>query len=239
MDIVRQKQVREWALVGLVASMALVANLPDSVLDRVGVEQGLLMALLGVMVVFALFLYVRFFFFLLYALLAIGANLPAQWAEALGVSPTPMLIALIAMVLLSVINYTAKKLPSGLEPPKHKEHPEATQMLIDAIGKHNLSYFRTLMTMDFDVNPPGADGLTPLMHAAKRGEFKMVQMLIRRGASALPEGPQGRASDVAMKANFPKVAEFLTRVEQVHAAEADRLAKQRSQEKPDTAAAIA
>lgn len=235
MDIVRQKQVREWTLVALVVVMALVANLPESVLDRIGIEQGVLMALLGLMVVFALFLYVRFFFFLLYALLAVGANLPAQWAEALGVSPTPMLIALIAMVLLSVINYTAKTLPSGLEAPKHKENPEATQMLIDAISKHNLSYFRTLMTMNFDVNPPGTDGLTPLMHAARRGEFKMVQMLIRHGASALPEGPQGRASDVAMKANFPKVAEFLLRVEQVHAAEADRQDKQ--QAKPAAATA--
>ena len=53
-------------------------------------------------------------------------------------------------------------------------------------------------------------------------EFKMVQMLIRRGASALIEGPSGRASDVALKGNFPKVAEFLTRVETVHAAEAEK-----------------
>ena len=64
MDIVRQKQVREWTLLGLVATMAVVANLPRSFLDAMGVEQGLLMAMLGLMVVFALFLYVRFFFFL-------------------------------------------------------------------------------------------------------------------------------------------------------------------------------
>jgi hypothetical protein len=222
MDIVRQKQVREWTLLGLVATMAVVANLPRSFLDAMGVEQGLLMAMLGLMVVFALFLYVRFFFFLLYALLAIGANLPEQWAHSLGISQTPMLVALIAMVAASVLNYTAKALPSGLEPKKSKENPEATQMLIEAIGKHNLSYFKTLMNMDFDVNTPAPDGMTPLMHAAQKGEFKMVQMLIKRGASALPEGPLGRASDAALKANFPKVAEFLNRVEQVHAAEAEK-----------------
>ncbi len=222
MDIVRQKQVREWTLLGLVATMALVANLPRSILDRLGVEQGLLMAMLGLMVVFALFLYVRFFFFLLYALLAVGANLPEQWAQSLGISQTPMLIALIAMVAMSVLNYTAKKLPTGLEPKKLKENPEATQMLLDAIDKRNPSYFKTLLSMDFDVNLAGPDGVTPLMKAAQKGDFKMVQMLIRRGASALPEGPSGRASDIALKHNFPKVAEFLTRVESVHAAAAEK-----------------
>lgn len=224
MDIVRQKQVREWTLLGLVATMAMVANLPRSILDNIGIEQGLLMAMLGLMVVFALFLYVRFFFFLLYALLAVGANLPEQWAQSLGISQTPMLIALIAMVALSVLNYTAKKLPTGLEPKKRKENPEATQMLLDAIDKRNASYFKTLLTMDFDVDLAGPDGVTPLMKAAQKGDFKMVQMLIRRGASALPEGPAGRASDVALKNNFPKVAEFLTRVESVHAAAAEKQA---------------
>lgn len=222
MDIVRQKQVREWTLLGLVATMALVANLPSGVLASIGVEQGLLMAMLGLMVVFALFLYVRLFFFLLYALLAVGANLPEKWADSLGISQTPMLIALIAMVALSLLNYTAKALPTGLEPKKRKENPEATQMLGDAIDKRNLSYFKTLLTMDFDVDVPGMDGMTPLMRAAQKGEFKMVQMLIKRGASALPEGPAGRASDVALKHNFPKVAEFLTRVETVHAAAAEK-----------------
>ncbi|MBI5898110.1 MAG: ankyrin repeat domain-containing protein [Rhodocyclales bacterium] len=233
MDIVRQKQIREWALLGLVGTMALVANLPPWVLERIGVEQGLLMAMLGLMVVFALFLYVRFFFFLLYFLLAIGANLPEQWAHSLGISQVPMLIALIAMVALSVLNYTAKALPSGLEPKKSKENPEATQMMIDAIAKRNLSYFKTLLTMDFDVNLPGADGFTPLMHAAQKGEFKMVQMLIKRGASALPEGPAGRASDVALKGNFPKVAEFLGRVETVHG---DAAAKMAPKQQEPTAA---
>ncbi len=228
MDIVRQKQIREWTLLGLVGTMALVANLPPTFLERIGIEQGLLMALLGLMVVFALFLYVRLFFFLLYFLLAIGANLPEQWAHSLGISQTPMLIALIAMVALSVLNYTSKALPTGLEPKKSKDNPEATQMLVDAISKRNLSYFKTLMTMDFDVDLPGGDGFTPLMHAAQKGEFKMVQMLIKRGASALPEGPAGRASDIALKNNFPKVAEFLTRVEIVHGDAASKRAPNQS-----------
>lgn len=220
MDIVRQRQIREWTLLGLVGTMALTANLPSNVVDRLGVEPKLLMALLGLMVVFALFLYVRFFFFLLYALLAVGANLPDQWADSLGISRTPMLIALIAMVVLSLINYSAKALPTGLEPKKRKQNPDATRALLEAIERKNLSYVRTLLAMDFDLDDAGPDGMTPLMCAAQRGEFKIVQMLIKRGASPLLAGPAGRASEVALKNNFPAVSEFLKRVEQVQAAEA-------------------
>jgi hypothetical protein len=90
------------------------------------------------MVVFALFLYVRFFFFLLYCAAGrSGQTCRNNGQQSLGISQTPMLIALIAMVALSVLNYTAKKLPTGLEPKKRKENPEATQMLLDAIDKRN------------------------------------------------------------------------------------------------------
>lgn len=229
MDIVRQKQIREWTLLGLVGSMALVANLPRHALDSIGLDPGLLMAVLGLMVVFALFLYVRLFFFLLYAMLAVGANLPEQWANSLGISQTPLLVALIAMVALSLLNYGAKALPTGLEPKKRKPNLEATQVLLDAIERRNLSYIKTLLTMDFDLDEPGADGATPLMRAAQRGEFKIVQLLIKRGASPLVAGATGKASDLAQKNNFPSVAEYLKKVEEVQAAETSRRAASRSQ----------
>ena len=224
MDIVRRQQIREWTLLGLVGIMAMIANLPRQMLENVGLEPRLLMAVLGLMVVFALFLYVRFFFFMLYALLAAGANLPEQWAETLGISQTPMLIALIAMVALSLLNYGAKMLPSGLEPKKRKPNPEATQVLLDAIERRNLPYIKTLLNMDFDIDEAGAAGLTPLMLAAQRGEFKIVQLLIKRGASSLLTGPAGKASDLALQNNFPSVSEFLKRVEEVQATEAARQA---------------
>ncbi len=234
MDIVKQKQIREWTLLGLVGTMALIANLPRPILDKLGVEVGVLMAMLGLMVVFALFLYVRFFFFLLYALLAVGANLPEQWADSLGISQTPMLVALIAMVALSLVNYSAKAMPTGLEPKKLKENPEATQMLLEAIERRNLSYLKTLLTMDFDLDIAGSDGMTPLMRAAQRGEFKIVQMLIKRGASSLVAGPGGRASEVAIKHNFPAVSEFLKRVEEVQSAAAAK----RSASEPASGSAV-
>ncbi|MCK9382510.1 MAG: ankyrin repeat domain-containing protein [Sulfuritalea sp.] len=224
MDIVRQKQIREWTLVGLVGAMALVANLPSKVLDSIGVDVGLLMAILGLMVVIALFLYVRFFFFLLYALLAVGANLPGKLAEELGISQGPMLAALVIMVAISLLNYGAKLMPSGLEAKKRTQNPEATRVLLNAIERGNLPYVKTVLAMDFDLDTFDSQGMSPLMHAAQRGEFKIVQRLIQRGASSLLVGPSGKASDVALQNNFPAVNEFLKRVEEVQAAEAARRA---------------
>ncbi|OHC70641.1 MAG: hypothetical protein A3H93_16895 [Rhodocyclales bacterium RIFCSPLOWO2_02_FULL_63_24] len=224
MDIVKQKQIREWTLLGLVGTMALVANLPPHILNSIGVEVGLLMAILGVMVVLALFLYVRFFFFLLYALLAIGANLPEKWADGLGISQTPLLAALIAMVALSLLNYGAKMLPSGLEPKQRKQNSEATQVLLDAIERGNVAYIKTVLSMDFDLDTTDGEGMTPLMRAARRGDLGIVQMILKRGASASHPGPAGRASDIALQNNFPAVCECLKKAEATEAAEAARQA---------------
>jgi hypothetical protein len=219
MDIVRQKQIREWTLLGLVGAMALIANLPRHLIDRIGLEPDVLMALLGLMVVIALFLYVRLFFFLLYALLVIGANLPDQWANSLGISTLPMLVALIIMIAFSILNYGAKMLPSGLEPKPRKQNTEATQVLLDAIARDNLPYIKTLLTMQFDLDTVDDQGLTPLMRAAQKGNFKVVQMFIKCGASPLVSGPSGRASEVALQHNFPAISEFLKKVEEVQSAE--------------------
>lgn len=234
MDIVKQKQIREWTLLGLVGTMALVANLPRNLVDRIGIDPGLIMAMLGLMVVFALFLYVRLFFFLLYALLAVGANLPDQWADSLGISQTPMLMALAAMVALSLFNYGVKVLPSGLELKPRKQNPEATRVLLDAIARDNLPYIKTLLSMDFDLDTVDDQGMTPLMRAAQRGNFKVVQMLIKRGATPLLSGPSGRASDVALQNNFPAVNEFLKKVEEVQSAETAR----RSATQPQAGSAV-
>ena len=200
--------------------MALIANLPPQLLSSIGIDPSLLMAILGLMVVLALFLYVRFFFFLLYALLAVGANLPDKWAEGLGISQTPLLAALMTIVALSLLNYGVKILPSGLEPKKRKQNPEATQVLLNAIERDNISYINTVLTMDFDLDTVDEAGMTPLMRAAQRGNLKIVQMMLKRGASPSLAGPSGRASDVALQNNFPAVTECLKKAEEADAAEA-------------------
>ena len=220
MDIVKEKRIREWTLLGLVGTMALVANLPAHVLSDIGLQTNLLMAVLGVLVVLALFLYVRFFLFLLYMLLVVGANLPEQWAEGLGISRAALLATLIAMVAMSLLNYGAKMLPTGLEPKPRKQDPEATQVLLNAVERGNLSYIKTLLTMDFDLDTIDDEGMSPLMRAARRGDFTIVQMLLKRGASPSLAGPSGMASDIALQNNFPAVNEYLKRAEEAEAAAA-------------------
>ncbi len=161
-------------------------------------------------------------------MLAIGANLPQQWAESLGLSQLPLLLALFAMVVLSLVNYAVKMLPSGLEHKKRKINPEATQVLLNAIDRGNDSYVKSVLAMDFDLDTVDVAGMTPLMRAAQRGNFKVVQMLVKRGASSLISGPTGKASDVALQHSFPSVTEFLKRVEEVQALETARLAAAQS-----------
>ncbi len=224
MDIVKQKQIREWILLGLVGATALAANLPRDLLGRIGVDAGLLIAVLALMVALALFLYVRFFFFLLYALLVLGANLPDTWAHALGMSQAPLLVALIAMVAMSLLNYRVKLFPSGLEPKKRKQNPEATQVLLSAIERGDLSYVKTLLAMEFDLDTIDDQGMTPLMCAARSGNLKIVEMMLKGGASPSLAGPSGRASDIALRNNFPAVNECLKKAEEAEATEAARQA---------------
>lgn len=228
MDIVKQKQVREWILLSLVGGMALVANLPHGLLETLGINLQLVMAILGLIVVLALFLYVRFFFFLLYTLLAIGANLPEKWADGLGIAQGPLLATLVSMVVLSLINYGVKLLPSGLDRPPPKPNPEATQVLLNAIERGNLKYIKAVLSMEFDVNGVDAQGISPLMRAAQKGNLEVVDLLLAKGASPRLAGPLGTPVQIALNASQPAVAERL------HQAEADEAAKLAALQRPPT-----
>lgn len=229
MDIVKQRRIREWMLLSLVGLMALVANLPTSTLDAAGLERGIIMAVLGLVVILALFLYVRFFFFLLYSLLTVGANLPEQWAEALHISTGPLLLTLISMVCVSLLNYGIKLLPSGLDPKPKKKNPEAIQVLLNAIDRGNPNYIRSVLSMNFDVNMTGDTGQTPLMRAAQRGDEATVDVLLRYGADPGLVGTGGAPADLARAAGHDVLAHRLDTVL------AERIKAQQARE-PDDAA---
>jgi hypothetical protein len=225
MDIVQEKRIREWTLLSLVGIMALVANLPRRLLNDIGVQPDLLMAVLGVLVLLALFLYVKFFFFLLFMLLTVGANVPGKWAQELGMNQEVLLATLIAMVAMSLLNYAAKLLPTGLEKRARKQNPRAFETLRNAIERGNVSYVATLLSMDIDLDAADADGMTPLMLAARRGDIKIARLILKHGASPSIAGPSGRASAIALQNNFPAVSELIKVAEEVDSAELVRRAK--------------
>ena len=200
MDIVAKRRAREFTLLMLVSGMALIANLPERVLSMVDLDRSVIMAVLGVVVLIAVFLYVRMFFFLFYLLLAVGANLPEQWAEALNISQGPLLAALITMVAISLVNYSAKVLPTGLEKRAKRANPEALQALLSAVDRGNPTHVRSVLSLDFDVNGTGPDGLTPLMHVVQRGNIEIFNMLVAHGADLHAKGPQGTVAEMAVKA---------------------------------------
>jgi hypothetical protein len=122
LDFLTRLRIRELILLGLITVSAVIANLPkEYVEDSLGMNQDLVIAVLGIAVIFGLFLYLRFGLFVAVLLLVAGANLPEQIAEGLNMSKIPIILALIALVGVGLINYVVKMLPTGLEPrPKEK-----------------------------------------------------------------------------------------------------------------------
>src|ERR1035437_2371142 len=109
MDFLQARKYKEWALVGLVGLATLFALLPPNVTEQLSIDRAYIAAILGILLVIALFLYLKFAFFIMVALLVIGANVTDNWSDTLGISKLPLIIALIAMVGISLINYVDRK----------------------------------------------------------------------------------------------------------------------------------
>lgn len=218
MDLVKAYRVRETLLLILVAVMAVIANLPAGMLDSIGLQRPYMLAPLGVIVVFALFLYEKVFVFLLFALLVTGANLPREWAATFGIDPMMLLITLIALVVISVINHLSRLIPSGLEPKPRKKSAEGIKALNYAIDRGNLAYAQQILNMGFDMNMTGNDGRTPLMRAAALGQGGMVELLLRNGADgSIVSQDNFTASELALRNGHQAVADILRAVRQQQA----------------------
>ncbi|MGA8006058.1 MAG: ankyrin repeat domain-containing protein [Burkholderiales bacterium] len=213
LDFLTRLRIRELVLMGLIAVTALLANLPrEYVLETLGVNPDVLLAALACAVVLGLFLYLKFFFFLAVVLLIAGANMPQQVADGLHISRVPLVLALIALVGISLINHVVKLLPTGLEPRPLERSPEAVRALFYAIDRGNVVYAQKLLAMRFDPNLAHENGDTPLAHAAATGNALMVEVLLRHGADPSLATPQGDTPvEYALRHGHAEVAEMLRR----------------------------
>lgn len=226
-------KAREWALVGLIGLTALLANLPRDMLDGWGVNPDHLIAILAVVVLISLFFYLKFTFFLMFIALAAGANMPAQIAEKLGISTTPLILALAAMVGMSLINYVIGLLPTGLEEKPKEKSAEGIKTLFYAIEKGNLVYAQKILSMNFDPNLLADNGYTPLMYAAARGNAQMVELLIRNGADVTIMSKEGdTALELALKMGSAEVADVIKKARAEQLAREEALAQQKQQNAP-------
>lgn len=199
--------IKEWLLIAMVGLIAVLANLPEGVSERLSVNVDYLIITLAAVVFVGLLLYMRFTFFLIVTLLVIGANLPGQWAERLNISRVPLLLALALMVGVSLINHIVRLLPSGLEKDDSRE---AQKALFYAVEKGNMVYAQKLLNMNLDPNARAENGYTPLMYAAARGHIGLTELFLRNGADSLLVNHEGdSAVDLALRMGHAQVADVL------------------------------
>ena len=209
-DLLTRMRIREVLLFGLIALTAVFANLPQETIAELGFNHDYLIAALGCAVVIGLFLYLKFFFFLAVALLILGANMPEQIAERFSISKIPLILALVAMVGISLINYVVKLLPTGLEPKAKEKSPEGVRAMFYAIEKNNLVYAQKVLAMNFDPNLHHDNGYTPLGYAAMRGSLPMIELLLRNGADPTQATKEGDSPvELALRFGHAEVADSL------------------------------
>jgi len=214
-DFLKTRKIQEWALVGLVGIATVAALLPEEIADQWSIDRTYIAAILGILLVIALFLYLKFAFFIMVALLVIGANVTDAWSDTLGISKLPLIIALIAMVGISLINYVVSILPTGLEPKPREKSPEGVKAMFYAIEKDNLVYAQKVLAMNFDPNVLSDNGYTPLQYAAMRGNAQMVELFIRNGANLDILSKDGEsAMELALKLGHSPAAEVLKKARQ-------------------------
>ncbi len=210
MDFLQARKYKEWALVGLVSLATVFALLPPDIAEQLSINRAYIAAILGILLVIALFLYLKFAFFIMVAVLVIGANVTDNWSDTLGISKVPLIIALIAMVGISLINYVVSILPTGLEPKPREKSPEGIKAMFYAIEKDNLVYAQKVLSMNFDPNLLNDNGYTPLQYAAMRGHAQMVELLIRNGANVGILSKDGESAvELALKLGHTQAAEVL------------------------------
>lgn len=215
MDFLQARKIQEWALVGLVAIATLFALIPAEMAEQWSIDRGYIAAILGILLVIALFLYLKFAFFIMVALLVVGANVTDAWSDTLGISKVPLIIALIAMVGISLINYVVSILPTGLEAKPREKSPEGVKAMFYAIEKDNLVYAQKVLSMNFDPNVLSENGYTPLQYAAMRGNAEMVELFIRNGANVATLSKDGEsAMELALKMGHGPTADVLKKARQ-------------------------
>ena len=214
-DLLTRMRVREVLLFGLIAMSAILAQLPHEILEGYGINRNYLLGVLGCGIILGLFFYLKFFFFLAVVLLILGANLDQQLAEYINISKIPLILALVAMVGVSLVNYVVRLLPTGLEPRPREKSPEGVRAMFYAIEKNSLSYAQKVLAMRFDPNLHHDNGYTPLAYAAMKGNPQMVETLLRNGADPAQTTREGDTPvELALRMGHNEVADALKRARQ-------------------------
>lgn len=208
----------------LVSLMSFIANLPDHVVGNL-VDKKLLLLVLVTSTVIALFRYLRLMLFLAMVILAMGANIPQEFAESMGFNPMIMLVALGFLLTVSLLNYAFRLLPTGVEEAV-AEAPDTRFELLTAIYKGDHTKVFELLNKDANVNF-FEQGFTPLHLAVERGYPDIVRMLVNSGADIEAQNAEGKTPiEVALDKKFIRSSEILFRAAKFYAAKTEMAADQ-------------
>lgn len=205
----------EVVILVLVSLMSFAANLPDQILGNM-IDKKLLLLVLTTSVVIALFRYLRLMLFMAIVILAMGANLPSEFAENMGFSPTIMLAVLGFLVTVSLLNYAFKLLPTGGE-ENVVEAPDTRYNLLTAIAKGDHAAVLELVNQDVELNFM-ENGQSPLHLAVTKGYPDIVRMLVNCGANIEAVNEDGKTPiDIALEKRFIRSSEILFRAAKFYA----------------------
>lgn len=204
---------KDIVLVGLVTTMSIGANLPESFMVKFGINQTYLLIGLVAVVAVSLVRYLKFTLVLVIAILAIGANLPNDFAQQIGVDPQIMLFALVAMVATSFINFVIK-LPKGVKPIAQINSLHGSRTLCHAASKGHASMVYSLISAGINPNFKDEKGQLPLVVAAGNGQALVVKLLLDNGADVFGKDASGMtALESATRAGFSQTALLLKNAE--------------------------
>ncbi len=209
--VLLKESKRDWALVVVVALLAIGANLPLELTEQFSIDRRYFLAGLIGVVGIALVRYLKFALLLLVVFLAIGANLPDEIAKEFGVEPQMMLLGLVAMVVISLSN-RIWKIPTGLEKSGRPQSVHGSAALFNAILKGRIAVVQHLIGQGVNVNSKTVSGKTPLMAAAYKGYSDIVQLLLDHGGDARLKDSRGdTALKMATRGGFTRIAAQLKR----------------------------
>lgn len=202
-----QAKLSEIAILCIVSLMALAANLPDNMLGSL-FDRKLLLITLTVSVVIALFRYLRLMLFITISVLAIGANLPEDLSNQLGISPFVMVASLVLLVSVSVLNQILKLLPTEkIEKQKLDTH-ESRHAVLTAIMKGDLATLHQLLIMDVEINFVH-NGTAPIFLATEKGYSDVVLILLSHGAKFRVKNKEGETPmGIALAHKYTRIAEI-------------------------------
>ena len=204
---------KDVALISLVSLMSIGANLPESFMATMGINQTYLLVGLVAIVAVSLVRYLKFTLVLVIAILALGANMPHELAKEIGVDPQIMLFALVGMVATSLINFIIK-LPKGVKPIAQINSMHGSRTLCHAASKGHASMVYSLISAGINPNFKDEKGQLPLVVAASTGQALVVKLLLDNGADVTAKDGSGvTAIDAASKAGFSQTALLLKNAE--------------------------